>query len=127
MPIQKIKLIISIIFVILAVFTFQFLYQNKIIENKPSETQNLSGSAFLSWALNTEPDLAGYKIYYGTEMRKGDCPATGGYPQSVDVGNVIEYNFNNLEAGRTYYFSITSYDKSNNESCFSQEVKKIIE
>ena len=85
-----------------------------------------SGKATLSWSPNTEPDLAGYKIYYGASPRTGSCPS-GGYPQKVDIGNKTSYTIDKLEKGKTYYFSITSYDKSGNESCFSPEVKKIIQ
>lgn len=83
------------------------------------------GTAVLSWNTNTESDLAGYKIYYGATPRTGNCPP-GGYPQKVDVGNKTSYTIDKLEKGKTYYFSITSYDKFGNESCFSSEVKKII-
>lgn len=85
-----------------------------------------NGKATLSWNSNKEPDLAGYKIYYGTSPRTGNCPL-GGYPQKVDIGNKTSYTVEKLETGKDYYFSITSYDKSGNESCFSSEVKKIIQ
>lgn len=88
--------------------------------NKLSE-----GSATLSWNANSEPDLAGYRIYYGPEPRTGNCPP-GGYLKKIDAGSRISYTINNLEIGKTYYFSLVSYDKSGNESCFSQEGKKII-
>ncbi len=85
----------------------------------------LAGTATISWNANTEPDLAGYKIYYGTSPRSGACP-TGGYPNVQSVGNVTTYAFNNLTSGFTYYFSVTAYDTSNNESTCSAEVSKII-
>lgn len=85
-----------------------------------------AGTANLSWNANNESDLAGYKIYYGTSPRTGSCPP-GGYTNiPINVGNVTSYTINNLTDGQTYYFSITAYDTSNNESCFSGEVSKII-
>lgn len=84
-----------------------------------------AGTANLSWNANTEPDLAGYKIYYGTSPRTGSCPA-GGYSTNINVGNVTNYALSGLTDGQTYYFSITAIDTSNNESCFSSEVSKII-
>ncbi len=91
-----------------------------------SLTQNaLAGSATISWNANTESDLSGYKIYYGTSPRSGACP-TGNYPNVIDVGNVTTYTFNNLTDGSTYYFSVTAYDTSNNESTCSAEVNKAV-
>ena len=82
----------------------------------------LAGSATISWNANTESDLAGYKIYYGTASRTGTDPKTCGlcgYSTSLNVGNVRTYTFSSLTNGQTYYFSVTAYDTSNNESSFS--------
>ncbi len=57
-------------------------------------------------------DLAGYKVYYGTRP--------GSYEIIVDVGNVTSYFVPDLMDGSTYYFSVTAYDRSGNESGFSQ-------
>lgn len=84
------------------------------------------GSASLSWNENKEPDLAGYKVYYGINPRSADCPK-GGYEKVVDAGKNVQYNISNLEPGKTYYFSVTSYNTSKKESCFSPEMKKVIE
>lgn len=88
-----------------------------------------AGTAKLAWDPNTESDLAGYRIYYGTSTRTGDDPKNCGlcgYSNKVDVGNVTTYTFNNLPEGFTYYFSVTAYDTSGNESAFSNEVSKSI-
>jgi len=82
-----------------------------------------TGTANLSWNPNAEANLAGYKVYYGTTPRTGDCPE-GGYQDKIDIGNKTSYVFNNLTNGQTYFFSITSYNTANKESCFSAEVKK---
>ncbi len=97
----------------------------------------LAGSATVSWNANTESDLLGYKIYYGTSPRTGTNPGSGansplpkcglcGYSASIDVGKVTTYTFNNLTNGQTYYFSVSAYDTSYNESAFSAEVQKTI-
>ena len=89
----------------------------------------LAGSATLSWNANTETDLAGYKIYYGTSSRTGTDPKTCGlcgYQTSINIGNVRPYTISNLTNGQTYYFSVTAYDTSNNESAFSAQVSKLI-
>ena len=89
----------------------------------------LAGTATVSWTANTESDLASYKIYYGTSPRTGTDPKTCGmcgYSTKVDVVKVLTYTFNNLIDGQTYYFSVSAYDTSNNESSFSGEVSKTI-
>lgn len=116
----------AIIFVavilILVVIAVSFDFLGKI--NKPS------GTATLSWSANTESDLAGYKIYYGVSPRASDCP-TADYSEILDVEKTATpdkpaYKIENLDTGKTYYFSITSYDISGNESCFSPEMSKNI-
>jgi uncharacterized repeat protein (TIGR02543 family) len=44
------------------------------------------------------------------------------YSTITPVGNVTTYTINNLSGGQTFYFSVTAYDTSNNESGFSNEV-----
>lgn len=71
----------------------------------------------LSWDSNTESDLAGYKVYYGS--------SSGNYGIPIDIGNRTTYTLTGLDLG-TYYFSVTAYDTSGNESGFSNEVSKTI-
>jgi hypothetical protein len=88
-----------------------------------------AASATVSWNANAESDLAGYKIYYGTSARTGSDPkicTMCGYSTKLDVDDVRTYTFNNLTNGQTYYFSVSAYDTSNNESSFSAEVSKAI-
>ncbi len=86
-----------------------------------------AGTATLTWNANTEADLSGYKIYYGTVSRTGTTPcANAGYTSSINVGNVLTYTFNNLTDGVTYYFAVSAYDTSNNESACSIQQSKVI-
>ena len=71
-------------------------------------------NVMLQWDANTEPDLKGYKIYYGTASRN--------YTQSKDVGKVTTYMLTGLTEGRTYYIAVTAYDTENNESGYSNEI-----
>lgn len=68
----------------------------------------------VSWNANTEADLAGYKLYYGT--------ASGVYGLPVDVGKVTSYSVTvNPKVTTTYYVTLTAYDMSGNESPKSDE------
>ena len=71
----------------------------------------------LRWDPNTEPDLAGYKLYYGTAPRN--------YNHTIDLGQVNSYQVDNLEDELKYYFAVTAYDIDGNESGFSNEVSVI--
>jgi type IV pilus assembly protein PilY1 len=82
----------------------------------------LSQSAFgaqikLAWDPNTESDLAGYKVYYGT--------SSGSYTDSVDVGDVTMYTITGLTEGQTYYIAVTAYNTLNQESGYSGEVSGV--
>ncbi|MBI4603393.1 MAG: fibronectin type III domain-containing protein [Planctomycetes bacterium] len=62
-------------------------------------------------------DLAGFKIYDGSR--------TGAYTWVTDVGRVTTFTTDPLPAG-TYYFAVTAYDWSGNESEVSDEVMATI-
>jgi hypothetical protein len=59
-------------------------------------------------------DLAGYKVYHGTSSLD--------YTWDADVGNVTTYKIDGLTPEITYFFAVTAYDTSGNESEFSNEV-----
>lgn len=68
----------------------------------------------VSWNANTESDLAGYKVYYGTT-------SSGSYSYVVDVGNVLTYTIKDVPELTTYYVAVTAYDTAANESVKSTE------
>lgn len=78
----------------------------------------IAASIRVSWNPNTDLDLAGYKLYYGTGARN--------YTSSVNVGNVTTYQITNLDTGRTYYVAVKAYDNAGNESVYSDEVSAYI-
>lgn len=86
-----------------------------------------TGTASLSWLPPTQntdgssiSNLAGYKIYYGTEI--------GNYTDVINIDNpgVANYVIENLLAGYTYYFVLTAYDADGNESSYSGVGSKTI-
>jgi len=77
-----------------------------------------NGTAALSWDGNTDPDLAGYNVYMGSQP--------GVYGAPISIGNTTNYTVSNLTGGRTYYFSLTAVDTSGNESLHSSEVSKSV-
>jgi hypothetical protein len=79
-----------------------------------------TGTIKLGWEPNTESDLAGYRVYYGT--------SSFAYDNSIDVGmatlsgELITYSLTNLTKGQTYCIAVTAYDTSYYQSGFSNEV-----
>jgi len=68
----------------------------------------------LRWDPNSDPDLAGYKIYYGLASRN--------YQYQADVGMQTTYTIPNLADGKTFYIAATAYDTAGNESSYSNEL-----
>ncbi|WP_447964020.1 hypothetical protein [Nitrospira sp. Ecomares 2.1] len=58
---------------------------------------------------NQETNLAGYRIYRGTN------PGVYGVPTTVGK-KITTYQYANLLTDKTHYFTITAFDASGNES-----------
>ncbi len=71
-------------------------------------------SVTIAWDANTEADLAGYVVMYGTQP--------GIYSNSVDVGRVTTRHIANLAPGTTYYIAVKAYNTSWQFSPASNEV-----
>ena len=78
----------------------------------------LPGTVLIGWKKNTEIDLAGYKIYWGTQP--------GRYSEVKNVGLDTSWTVSHLRSGN-YFFSVTAYDTIGNESENSAELKIFIE
>lgn len=70
--------------------------------------------ASFGWDPNTEADIAGYRLYYGS--------SSGNYTQSVDVGKVTQATLSGLTAGNTYYAAVAAYNTAALEGTKSTEV-----
>ncbi len=77
----------------------------------------LAADVTLLWDANTETNIAGYRVYYGSASRA--------YVAPISVGNQTTYTVKNLGPG-TYYFAVTAFDTTGAESDFSNEVSKTI-
>jgi len=73
-----------------------------------------AASVDLEWDPNTEPQLAGYRIYWST--------SSGNYAFSRNVGNTTGCTITGLDEGKTYYFAATAYDGAGTESDYSNQI-----
>lgn len=73
----------------------------------------------LTWAPNTDPDLAGYNVY-----RRED----GGAWSRINsaLAPTPAYRDGNVAAGRTYFYAVTAVDVHGNESARSQETSEAV-
>ena len=80
----------------------------------PIQAAYAAASVELQWDPNTEPELAGYKVHWGT--------SSGNYTASKDVGKTTTCTLTGLVEGKTYYFAATAYDGNSNESGYSNQI-----
>ena len=93
------------------------------------QASSYAADATLRWDANTESDLDGYKIYYGTESANynGTGADQGSSPIKVPVGDLAdsdnpEYALTGLTDGVTYFFVVTAYNDQERESVYSNKV-----
>lgn len=79
--------------------------------------ESSTASIDLAWNRNPEPNVAGYKVYYGQ--------ASHLYSEHQEAGNNTSATVANLMIGTTYYFVLTAYDSNTFESGFSNEVAQM--
>jgi hypothetical protein len=70
----------------------------------------------LSWSINTEQDLAGYRVY--RSEREGDK----GAPIAQDLLLSPAYRDTSVASGHKYWYSVTAVDLSGNESAPAPQV-----
>jgi hypothetical protein len=87
-----------------------------------SNAKTGSGQAELCWDANGENDLAGYRIYFGTAPAAYDTSTPLGLTQTPAAPCTTVTDL----APGTYYFAVTAYDASGNESVYSNEASKTV-
>jgi hypothetical protein len=70
----------------------------------------------LSWSINLETDLAGYRVY------RSEQQGTRGELITPDLLLAPAYRDTSVEQGRRYWYSVTAVDRSGNESDASSAV-----
>jgi hypothetical protein len=96
-----------------------------------SVTPCYASDVTLAWDANTDPALAGYKIYYdmdsghpydGIGAQEGSSPINMTLDQDEDLDpNTVQYTLHGMPDG-IYYFSVTAYNSEGLESGYSNEV-----
>jgi hypothetical protein len=70
----------------------------------------------LSWSLNVEADLAGYRLY------RSEQEGTPGQLLSPDLLPTPAYRDNSVSSGKRYWYTVTAVDRTGNESAPSAAV-----
>lgn len=65
-----------------------------------------AASLHVTWASNTEADLAGYRLRYGT--------SAGAYTETIEAGLTNSCEVTGLQQGLLYYFALYAYDQAGN-------------
>lgn len=83
---------------------------------------NGAGSASLAWSAPGDNRVTGFRVYVGS--------SSGTYLQQkgsgLNAGGGTSFTVTGLDAGKRYYFAVTSYDGAGNESSFSSEATKTV-
>jgi len=106
--------------IIIFLFTFLILL--------PFSSTSFGVEVELSWDQNTEEELAGYYVYYGTSSRTYFENSFKLPKESlVEVDGRVSYQFPvNIPTGVTYFFAVTAYDIWDFATDFSNEVQLLI-
>jgi fibronectin type 3 domain-containing protein len=70
----------------------------------------------LSWSINVEPDLAGYRVY------RSEQEGARGALLTPELLPSPAYRDNSVQSGQRYWYTVTAVDRSGNESAPSLAV-----
>lgn len=82
----------------------------------------MSLDVHFAWDASSDPDVAGYKIYAGSESGFYDDPNS-----PLDVGNILDAIYTLDDPTGNFYFALTVYNTSDEESAFSNELTLFLE
>ncbi|HSO72804.1 MAG TPA: fibronectin type III domain-containing protein [Thermodesulfobacteriota bacterium] len=97
---------------ILTLVLFASLFLSGILT---SPSKAMATDITLAWDLNSESDLAGYKLYISNSSQN--------YTQFIDLGLTTQYTISGLIDENVYFFTLTAYNQRGFESSFSNEVR----
>lgn len=80
----------------------------------PVTSPTLAEYVSMTWDASPDSTVIGYNLYYGTN--------SGTYAGKLDVGNTITTTLDIQPRGLTYYFAVTAYNATGEESPFSNEL-----
>lgn len=83
-----------------------------------SSTVQATQSITLAWDPSSDPDIAGYHLYYGTASRS--------YDHELDLGNVTTTTISNLADESGFFFVVTAVNAGALESSPSNEVTNLV-
>jgi len=78
----------------------------------------------LEWDANVEDDLAGYKVYYKTDISASTFDGVGAVEgdSPLDVQNQTSATISGLDPNNRYVFTVTAYNTGGLESGYSNTV-----
>jgi hypothetical protein len=92
---------------------------------KSSALQGSTSSLTVAWDPNPEPEVAGYRIYYGNSSLSYDSSIDAGMPDTSS-GTAV-FTVPHLAIGKTYYFAVVAYDATQAEGPHSNEISSLIQ
>jgi fibronectin type 3 domain-containing protein len=75
-----------------------------------------SAAVELSWSINVEPDLTGYRVY------RSEQEGARGTLLTPDLLPSPAYRDNSVQTGQRYWYTVTAVDRAGNESTPSPAV-----
>lgn len=86
---------------------------------------SLAASVTLDWDPSTDPDLAGYRVYYQANSSAMPFSGTGAAEGTapIDGGNATTATVTGLDPNNSYFFAVTAYNSAGVESVYSNVVE----